>query len=292
MIKTPSDLLRIWLQQQLSQPAWHWLERQLNKLDMDFSDRLLHVTLGMIPRRLNKSDLVLAADDIQAALQARPGWDPRAWSVDVAARILVLCSITRTKTPFADRFADLCRYADVSELIALYSGLPLYPSPEQLETQAADGLRTNMRAVFEAIAHRNPFPRERYDQNRWNQMVLKALFVDSPLWPIQGLDERANPELARILCDYAHERWAANRAVSPELWRCVGPYARGAALADLERVLNTGTALERKSATLALTASPDPRARELMGAPTELITVIASGDLTWDSLFREQETAI
>ncbi len=294
MIKTPAELLRIWLQRQLRQSAWQWLEQQLISLDTHFSDRLLHTTLGMIPRRLNKSDLVLTTDELQAAQQARPGWDPHTWSVDTAARILVLCSITRSITPFGDRFAELCRYADVAELIAFYKGLPLYPVPERIEAQAADGLRTNMRAVFEAIAHRNPFPREYFDQNRWNHMVLKALFVGSPLWPIQGLDKRANSELARILCDYAHERWAANRAVSPELWRCIGPYAKDSALADLERVLVTGTVLEHRAAALALSKSPDSHADKLLAAPelAELTAMIRSGDMTWDTLFCEQETIV
>ena len=59
---------------------------------------------------------------------------------------------------FAARFSDLCRTADAAEAIALYRGLPLYPGPERLEPQAAEGVRTNMRAVFEAVAHRNPYP--------------------------------------------------------------------------------------------------------------------------------------
>ena len=99
-----------------------------------------------------------------------------------------------------------------------------------------------MRAVFEAVAHRSPYPKEQFAENRWNHMVLKALFVGSALHPIQGLEERANPTLARMLCDYAHERWAAGRPVSPELWRCVGPHADAEALADLQRVLATGGA--------------------------------------------------
>ena len=123
-----------------------------------------------------------------------------------------------------------------------------------------------MRAVFEAVAHRNPYPSEQFAENRWNHMVLKALFVGSTLHPIQGLDERANPPLARMLCDYAHERWAAGRPVSPELWRCVGPHADAEALADLQRVLATGDASERKAAALALAACPDPRASALLGA--------------------------
>ena len=90
-----------------------------------------------------------------------------------------------------------------------------------------------MRVVFEAVAHRNPYPAEHFAEPAWNQLVLKALFVGSPLDPIVGLDARRNPTLARMLCDYAHERWAASRPVSPELWRCVGPFATGPMLDGL-----------------------------------------------------------
>ncbi len=141
-----------------------------------------------------------------------------------------------------------------------------------------------MRAVFEAVAHRSPYPRERFAENRWNHMVLKALFVGSRLHPIQGLDERANPPLARMLCDYAHERWAAGRPVAPELWRCVGPHADAEALADLQRVLATGDTTERKAAALALAACPDARAKELLAAAPELAQAVADRSLTWDNL--------
>ena len=76
-------------------------------------------------------------------------------------------------------------------------------------------------------------------------MVLKALFVDSALAPITGLDERANPELARILIDYARERWAAGRPVTPELWRPVKPFMEDPAIkAELDRARAEGHALE------------------------------------------------
>ena len=286
MSKTPrpGELLRGWLDRQLPEAGSAWLAEQLDRLAGEVRDRDLYVALGLVPRKLGKADLELSDADLQAALRARPGWDPRGWSVDQAARVRILLHAGGTGAKFAARFVQLCRTADVAEAIAFYRGLPLYPDPQLLEGQAAEGTRTNMRAVFEAVAHRSPYPREEFAENRWNHMVLKALFVGSALHPIQGLDARANPTLARMLCDYAHERWAAGRPVAPELWRCVGPYADAEALADLQRVLATGDATERKAAVLALSASPDARARELLGGAADLATSVAQGDLTWDNL--------
>jgi hypothetical protein len=250
-------------------------------------DRDLYLALGLVPRKLGKADLELSDVDLRDAAQARAGWDPRGWSVDQAARILILLDAGGTGETFAQRFVQLCRTADVAEAIAFYRGLPLYPDPGRLEAQAAEGTRTNMRAVFEAVAHRNPYPREQFSENRWNHMVLKALFVGSTLHPIQGLDERANPTLARMLCDYAHERWAAGRPVSPELWRCVGPHADDEALTDLQRVLASGSATERKAAALALAACPGPKARELLASAPQLDTAIERGEQSWARLADE-----
>jgi hypothetical protein len=150
---------------------------------------------------------------------------------------------------------ELCRAADVNELIAFYKALPLLPFPEAHVARAAEGVRTNITGVFCAVAHHNPYPAAHFDEIAWNTMVLKALFIGVPLAPIVGLDERANPALMRMLCDYAHERWAAGRTVSPELWRCVGPFADESARADLEKVLATGTEEEREAARRALEAA-------------------------------------
>ena len=284
MTETPSTLIRAWLARQLPHEASAWLHGQLEKLSAAPAERDLHIALGLIPRRLGREDLALGAEDLAAARQARADWDPRGWSLDEAARILVLCALGPRNTDFATLYADLCRTADVQEAIALYKGLPLYPEPEALVAQAAEGVRTNMRAVFEAVAHDNPYPRDHFDENRWNQMVLKALFIGSTLDPIVGLDDRANPALAAMLCDYAHERWAAGRPVTPELWRCVGPFADEAALKDLERALASSEETERRGGALALAASPAPEAKALLASVPELSSQIERGDLTWHGL--------
>jgi hypothetical protein len=141
-----------------------------------------------------------------------------------------------------------------------------------------------MKAVFEAIAHRNPYPAEHFSQSAWNQLVLKALFVESALEPIQGLDARQNPDLARMLSDYAHERWAAGRRVSPELWRGVGRFADQGAVADLARVLAEGDADERAAAALALAASPRTDAKALLEGAGEIGRRARQGELSWATL--------
>jgi len=186
----------------------------------------------------------------------REGWRPDRWVQSEAARAVLLLSVA---APDADAYRTLCdklcASADANETVAFYRALPILPFPEAHVARCAEGVRTNMSSVFCAVAHDNPYPSERLDEIAWNTMVLKALFIGVPLAPIVGLDERANPALMRMLCDYAHERWAASRTVSPELWRCVGPFADEAAKADLQKVLATGTDEEREAARRALEAS-------------------------------------
>jgi len=277
-------LLRDWLLRQLDAQGGAWLDAQIAALKQEPSDTALEIALGMVPRRLGKAALSLTDSDLAAAGKYVEGWDPRGWSVTDAARILLLSGLPATGKPFAERFRALCRTADVAELITLYRGLPLYPDPAALEEQVGEGLRSNMRGVFEAIAHDNPYPKAHFDDHRWNHMVLKALFIGSPLAPIQGLDERANPELARIMCDFAHERWAAGRPVPFEIWRCVGPFAEGQAIDDLARALASSEALERRAAALALAASPDRRAAQLLRDFPALAGDISDKRLTWATL--------
>lgn len=230
MAETPAEMLQRWVITQSSEQQ-DWITTSLDAISCGAPERDLHIFLGLAPRKLGKADLVLSQADLAAADAAHKGWSPTGWSIDGAARVMALLNASGNR-PFSERFKDLRRTADVAEMIALYRGLPLYPHPEALHFEAGEGLRSNIRAVFEAIAHHNPYPRDHFDEHRWNHMILKALFVDSTLSPIVGLVERANPELARILVDYAKERWAAGRPVTHELWIPVKPFRDDPAIAD------------------------------------------------------------
>lgn len=239
MTQISSNLLKRWVIAQAPEEA-EWVATSLKAIQDGVPERDLHIFLGLAPRKLGKADLVLTDADLAAADAAHKGWNPRGWSIDGAARVVALLN-TSGNRPFSERFKDLRRTADVAEMIALYRGLPLYPEPAALDFEVGEALRSHIRAVFEAVAHHNPYPRDHFDEHRWNHMILKALFIDSTLSPIVGLTERANPELARILVDYAHERWAAGRPVTPELWIPVKPFSNDPAIAgQLTKAINDG----------------------------------------------------
>jgi len=261
---TPAALLRSWLTDRLSVDAAAWLFTGAERLREGAADRDLYLLASLVGRRIPRQPLALCDAELAAASASRPGWDPEPWTLDEAARLYLLLASASDAAVLDRRLDRLCSAADVGELVAWYRGLPLYPDQPRYKLRAAEGIRSNMRVVFEAVAHRNPYPAEQLAEPAWNQLVLKALFVGAQLYPIVGLDARRNPALARMLCDFAHERWAASRPVSPELWRCVGPYAEGAKLADLARVLERGTDVEREAAALALRESQEPEAARLL----------------------------
>jgi hypothetical protein len=283
-VTAASDLLEAWLQRQLEPSGAAWLDEQVGRLRAGVGDRDFFLAVSYVPRKLGKADLRLDSADLRDADAARAGWEPGDWSVDQAARILLLLVGGGSGQGFAHRLRQLFVTADIGETITFYRGLPLYPDPALHLARAREGARSGMRPIFEAVAHHNPYPAEMFDELAWNHLVLKALFIDTALAPIQRLDRRANPALARMLCDYAHERWAAGRPVSPELWRCVGSHADVAALADLRRVLETGGGREREAAALALQACPAPEAKHLLAGQRELAADVAAGRLSWSRL--------
>jgi len=127
---------------------------RLDKHQISAGERDLHITLGFIPRKLGKQDLMLSASELAQAELLSPGWQPRNWSIDTAARVAVLCCYADCHPQHFERvLLDLFRTADVAESIAYYSGVALFPQSDGLDKQIADGLRSNMRSVFESIAH-------------------------------------------------------------------------------------------------------------------------------------------
>ena len=290
-ITSVTALLHHWLSRQVRGDGLAWLEQKQKQIAEGAPTRVFFTAFSAVPRYIPKQDLQLTPEDWQAIENTRSGWFPEHWSLDQAARSLIILSHPQSDADqYLQTLERVFSAADVGELVALYQALPLLPYPERLRLRAAEGVRSNMTAVFNAIALRNPYPVEYFDNAAWNQMVLKALFVGSSLSLIQGLDRRANCGLAQMLSDYAHERWAAHRSVSPELWRAMGQFAQGEIIADLERVLNDSDPTGQEAAALALSASDSPQAQQLLTRHPNLQASIEAG-LTWDSFTRNRLTA-
>ena len=244
------------ISQQSPDEAVAWLDQQTNKYQNQPRNRLFNLTFSMLARHFNKTDLALSDETVRKAEQIRSGWDLSQWDVRQAARTYWLLQLSTDS--FKDYRAVLDRLfatADVDEQITLYAALPLYQYPDQMAYRASEGVRTNITDVFDAVALRNPYPAEYTSDEAWNQMVLKAIFMGRPLYLIQQLDERRNPDQARMLIDFAHERWAANRPVTPELWRGVAPYLTENHLPDIQHLLEKGSSLEKQAAVLAIKES-------------------------------------
>jgi hypothetical protein len=246
-----------WISKRTDERGAAWFRGAINEVAKASNERPLSVAIGLAPRRLGKADLALPAADLARAETLRPGLDLSDWSIDQLARVALMAgSHGGNDADFAARFDSFCTTAEINELIALCRGLPLYPNAALIEPRAREAVRSGMKPVFEAVAHRNPYPRETFAEDAWNQMVVKAFFIGSTLWPIQGLDERANPRLARMLVGLAQERWAAERPVSGELWRCVAPHADDEGVAALAHGWNAGNDRERLAIALALRGAP------------------------------------
>lgn len=279
-----ADLLHRWLTVRLQNPPAAWLQDRLAAAAAG-DQKALYLAFGLTARKLGKSDLALTEEELADADLARTGWNPRGWTIDQAARILLLLNAASEDAASAvARLDQLFAAGEMHELIALYQGLPLYPFPAAHVLRCAEGIRTNIKSVFCAIAHRNPYPSEQLNEDQWNQLVLKCLFVGVPLAPVVGLDARANAKLAGMLVEFAHERWAAHRPVSPELWRCVGPFADDAALAALKQVLRSENETERCAAALAVAACPESRALELWNLAPGLREKIERRETTWEAI--------
>ena len=262
-----------------------WFRGAVDELSQASGDRALGIAIGLAPRRLGKAGLALGADDLARAAALRNGLDPAGWSVDQLARVALMVASYRDDSGFAERLDRFCATAEINELIALCLGFAIYPVTAPIEPRAREAIRSGMKPVFEALAHRNPYPAEVFTEDHWNQMIVKAIFTGSSLWPIQRLDQRGNPRLASMMVALAQERWAAGRPISPEIWRCVVPHADAEGLAALARAWDADTGNDRLAVALALKMAPDlasglPFGDQLHGMQGTL----AAGHIGWREL--------
>jgi hypothetical protein len=181
-----------------------------------------------------------------------PGGPLFAWTVDDAARALLLDALG---TRAGEELEALYRHGDTAERRAVLrwiGWLPDGPAPPGVAAGAicADALRANDPRLLAAAL--GPWAVRHLDGPVLRQGVLKCVFTGVPLAGLEGLAERADAELARMLAAYVHERVAAGRDVPPDVWPFIDRHPPAAELSAIAAELDHPTEQRRRAARAAL----------------------------------------
>jgi hypothetical protein len=167
-----------------------------------------------VTRRLGPA----AAEPVSAppalASLARPVHTLADW-VRVTLLVRALSALPSERQPaFVLRLLEA---GELGEQQSLLRTLSFLPGPARFVETGLAACRTNALRVFEAIACENPFPAAHFDALGFQQLVLKAVFLEVAVGRIEGLAARNTAELRRMAEDYASERRAAGRPVPADL---------------------------------------------------------------------------
>lgn len=269
------------IQQQIPEKGKQWIAGQLEAWQTKGTLQTFNIAFTAAPRFLGR-------DEISVPPAARAALLPRSvdgFTADRLFRTWWLLQLPVTdEAAYVQAVENLFLAGEMYELTALYGALPFLAFPQAWKLRTAEGIRSNIGSVLEAIMVRNPYPAQYLDEPAWNQLVMKAFFTDKPVHLISGLDQRANPELARILRDFSRERRAAARPVPPMLWRLVGPFIDKDNFEDLERAWFSEVHAEREAAALACHLSTYAPARQLLETRADMAAEIQQQQLTWDTV--------
>ncbi|MDT7827304.1 EboA domain-containing protein [Pricia sp. S334] len=260
-----------------------WLQQKLAEIIDSESTKDLYLTYSLLGNKLRSAGSLNYKTIDNAALKeylTRHSAD----ALQVARIYLLSRVLEANGDYFRPKVANLIQVADTGELETFLKFLTLLPHPENYKQTAVEALRTNIATIFDAISAYNPYPGKYFNDRQWNQMYLKAAFMQQDLSRILDVDKRANADLARIISDYAHERWAASRDVDPQFWRPVAEYLDEGLLKDMERLLQSENPAENKAGALCCFRSNKKEAKELLDTHPELKNAVADGEITWADL--------
>lgn len=288
-----TQLLAQIMNENLTLEAWQWLELKASKVWLEqkttevANQSVLSSVFAQTPRKVGQRPVRTTDGQEKDLIRFANGFSLQGWTTDRLCRVWLLLQLSKTdEDAYVHKIESLFNGAEMNEQVALYSALPLLAYPHRWTGRCAEGIRSNIGHVLQAIMCGNPYPAAHLGEAAWNQMVLKAFFTDKPVQQIVGLDERANPELAAILLDYAHERQAAHRAVNPQLWRCVGKFVNERNFPDIRHLFQSASGSEKAAAALACCDSSYPPAKALLNEHPVLKNATQAGLLTWRTLDR------
>ncbi len=270
------------LRNSANQDALAWLMQKTDKLETSKSARDLFMAYSLLASKFDKTQLVNYGGDENDTTSYFKSHGANLLQI---SRIYLLTKVLEGNPEFyTPEVAKIIQVADTTELETFLRYLTMLPQSERFKFSAVEALRTNISIVFDAITLNNPYPALYFNDQQWNQMYLKAAFMERDLGMIESVEERANADLTRIISDYAHERWAASRTIDPMFWRPVTKFMDDILISDMKRLLHSDNPIENKAGALCCYFSEDDRAFALLEQHKELKEQIALNNITWNTL--------
>lgn len=199
--------LRKMLGAHLTESGAQWLDAAAERVAVDAGAiRLLFPAVG---RHCGRALLDPTADGAHG------------WTVDDAARVLLLTRLPLTGSALAKEVEDLYRYGDAAEKRGVLRALHLLDLGDEALPLVHDALRTNDTRLISAAL--GPYSAAHLDAHAYRHGVLKCVFTGVPLAEVAGLRERRDAELARMFTAFARERVAAGRPVPADVWLVTDP---------------------------------------------------------------------
>ena len=259
-----------------------WLKGKIESLKENKSSKDLFMTYSLLNVKFDAANVI--SFDALDTTSSRYLSGHKATLLQVSRIYFLAEVLSQDIEYYTPKVANIIQVADTGELETFLKYLVFLPNPEAYKQTAVEALRTNIATIFDAISLNNPYPAEYFNDQQWNQMFLKAAFMERDLSQIVSIDKRANEDLARIISDYAHERWAAGRKIDPLFWRPVSKFLNEQLLGDMKTLLNSDDVIENLAGALCCYYSENEKVLALLNGKPELKHKIADGHTTWNTI--------
>ena len=200
------------LRSALSETARQWLDEAREGLEA--KPESLAVLFPQLPRRIGREHLAQGRIREGDAVVEQGAWR----MCDAAG--LALLQVTGLQAIGAgdDVVVDLFLHGDLEERTMVLRSLAVLPVTDATLRLLEEVQRTNTTSHFEAaLCDSNLAVRALlhpgFSEADFNRLILKLAFLDIPLDRVFEAQQRANPELSRMLRGLATERQAAGRPV-------------------------------------------------------------------------------
>lgn len=270
------------LHRHLDDDLLKWMEGKIEGIIVDKSPKDLYLTYSLMASKINAKEVLKISSDHTDVIQYLE--TQNANLLQIGRVYLLIRLLEADENFFYNKVENIIQVSDTGELETFLKFLVLLPNSGKYSSVAVEALRTNIATIFDAISLNNPYPSMFFNDQQWNQMYLKAAFMERDLSKIMDIDARANKDLVRIISDYAHERWAASRKVDPYFWRPVGRFLNATLIEDMNRLFLSEDEKENMVAALTCSVSDYPEAKTLLDKHLQLKNKIDQGLISWKNI--------